>query len=135
MYKNMIRVRLVRLLFLLMTTFVYSQQKIEYYNYGYDGMEKIGRVSDSMVVYSNYKSRPLIREEVCDSILDNYRKLKNGSLVIKIKSATVFGRLEIIRKHKLIAVNYYYEKVEYTNGLVEIYKKPIINGKKRVMKK
>lgn len=135
MYKNMIRVRLVRLLFLLMTTFVYSQQKIEYYNYGYDGMEKIGRVSDSMLVYSNYKSRPLIREEVCDSILDNYRKLKNGSLVIKIKSATVFGRLEIIRKHKLIAVNYYYEKVEYTNGLVEIYKKPIINGKKRVMKK
>ena len=131
----MILARLVRLLFLLMTTFVYSQQKIEYYNYGYDGMEKIGRVSDSMVVYSNYKSRPLIREEVCDSILDNYRKLKNGSLVIKIKSATVFGRLEIIRKHKLIAVNYYYEKVEYTNGLVEIYKKPIINGKKRVMKK
>ena len=135
MYKNMIRVRLVRLLFLLMTTFVYSQQKIEYYNYGYDGMEKIGRVSDSMVVYSNYKSRPLIREEVCDSILDNYRKLKNGSLVIKIKSATVFGRLEIIRKHKLIAVNYYYERIEYVNGLVEIYKKPIINEKKRVVKK
>ena len=131
MYKNMIRVRLVRLLFLLITTFVYSQQKIEYYNYGYDGIEKIGRVKDSTLVYSNYKSRPLIRTEVCDSILINYRKLKSGSLIVKIKSATIFGRLEIIRKHNLISISYYYERVEYVNGLVEIYKEE----KKMVMKK
>ena len=70
----------ISLLLLLLTTFVYSQQKVVYYNYGYDGMESISRVrgSDSMVVYSNYKSRPLIRREVCDSVLKDYKRLKSG---------------------------------------------------------
>lgn len=141
MYKNMIRVRLVRLLFLLITTFVYSQQKVEYYNYGYDGMEAISRVrgSDSMVVYSNYKSRPLIRREVCDSILKKYKKLKNGPYIVDIKNIKVTGRLEIDRKHNLVSIRYYYEKIEYGDTLIEVYKKPVIKSskkeKKRVMKK
>ena len=118
-----------------MTTFVYSQQRIEYYNYGYDGMEKIGRLKDSTLVYSNFKARPLIRVEVCDSILKNYKKLKSGNLIVKIKSAKVFGRLELLREHNLISINYYYNKVEYSNGLVEIYKSPIKKVKKRAMKK
>jgi hypothetical protein len=141
MYKNMIRVRLVRLLFLLITTFVYSQQKVEYYNYGYDGMEAISRVrgSDSMVVYSNYKSRPLIRREVCDTILKNYKKLKNGSYIVNIKNIKVTGRLEIDRRHNLVSIRYYYERVNYGDTLIEVYKKPVVKSskkvKKRIMKK
>jgi len=63
--------KIIKIIFLFLTTFVYSQQKVQYYTYGYDGMESISSVrsSDTMVVYSNYKSRPLIRREVCDSIL------------------------------------------------------------------
>ena len=127
----------ISLLFLLVTTFVYSQQKVEYYNYGYDGMESISRVkgSDSMVVYSNYKSRPLIRREVCDSILKNYKKLKNGSYIVCIKEAKVIGRLEIIRKDNLVSINYYYERVEYSNGLIEVYKSPVIKPKKKSKKR
>ena len=137
----MIRVRLVRLLFLLITTFVYSQQKVEYYNYGYDGMEAISRVrgSDSMVVYSNYKSRPLIRREVCDTILKNYKKLKNGSYIVNIKNIKVTGRLEIDRRHNLVSIRYYYERVNYGDTLIEVYKKPVVKSskkvKKRIMKK
>lgn len=124
------------LLFLLITTFVYSQKKVEYYNYGYDGMESIGNVrgSDSMLIYSNYKSRPLIRREVCDSILKNYKKLKNGTYIVNIKNTKVIGRLEIVRKHNLVSISYYYERVEYSNGLIEIYRKPIKKTKKRVMR-
>ena len=126
----------ILLLFWFITAFVYSQQKVEYYNYGYDGIESISNVrgSDSMVVYSNYKSRPLIRTEVCDSVLRNYRKLKNGTYIVNIKNAKVIGRLEIVRKHNLVSINYYYDRVEYSNGLIEIYKKPIKKTKKRVMR-
>jgi hypothetical protein len=122
--------KIIKILLLFLSTFVYSQQKVQYYNYGYDGMESIGRVrgSDSMVVYSNYKSRPLIRREVCDTILKNYKKLKNGPYIVNIKSAKVFGRLRIDRKHNLVSIKYFYERIIYSNGLTEIYKK----SKKRV---
>jgi hypothetical protein len=120
----------IKILLLFITTFVYSQQKVQYYNYGYDGMESISNVrgSDTMVVYSNYKSRPLIRREVCDTILKNYKKLKNGPYIVNIKSAKVFGRLRIDRKHNLVSIKYFYERIIYSNGLTEIYKK----SKKRV---
>jgi hypothetical protein len=128
--------RKISILFLLITTFVYSQQKVVYYNYGYgyDGMEKIGKVADSTLVYSNFQARPEIREEVADSVLSKYRKLKEGPLIIKFKSGKVIGRLKLIRQERLILVNYYYDRIEYTNGLVEIYKKPIKKTKKRVMR-
>lgn len=130
---------MIRILFLLITTFVYSQQKVVYsqqkvvyynYGYGYDGMEKIGKVADSTLVYSNFQARPEIRAEVADSVLSKYKKLKEGPLVINVKSAKVIGVLKIIRQERLILINYYYERIEYTNGLIEIYKKP----KKRVMR-
>jgi len=129
--------KIIKILFLFITTFVYSQQKIEYYNYGYDGMESISRVrgSDSMVVYSNYKSRPLIRREVCDTILNNYKKLKNGPYIVNIKCAKVFGRLEIDRKHNLVSIKYYYEKVNYGDTLIEIYKKPVVKSSKKSKKR
>jgi hypothetical protein len=125
--------KIIKILFLFITTFVYSQQKIEYYNYGYDGMESISRVrgSDSMVVYSNYKSRPLIRREVCDTILNNYKKLKNGPYIVNIKCAKVFGRLEIDRKHNLVSIKYYYEKVNYGDTLIETIKNQLLNLQKK----
>jgi hypothetical protein len=129
--------RIIKIIFLFLTTFVYSQQKVEYYNYGYDGMESISRVrgSDSMVIYSNYRSRPLIRREVCDTILKNYKKLKNGPYIVNIKGVKVFGRLRIDRKHNLVSIKYYYEKINYGDTLIEIYKKPVVKSPKKVKKR
>jgi hypothetical protein len=128
--------KIIKILFLFLATFVYSQQKVQYYNYGYDGMESISNVrgSDTMVVYSNYRSRPLIRREVCDTILKNYKKLKNGPYIVNIKSAKVFGRLQIDRKHNLVSIKYYYEKVKYGDTLIEIYKNPSIKPCKKIKK-
>lgn len=106
---------------MLISAFVASQNQNEYYSYGYEGIEKIGKLRDSTVVYSNYHARPLIRMEVSDSILNSYRSLKTGPLKIKISTCTVTGRLVVTRKHKLVAIDYYYEKVEYLNGVTEIY--------------
>ena len=129
--------KIIKILLLFITNFVYSQQKIEYYNYGYDGMESVSRVrgSDSMVVYSNYKSRPLIRREVCDTILKNYKKLKSGSYITYIRNVKVTGRLEIDRRHNLVSIRYYYEKVNYGDTLIEIYKKPVVKSPKKVKKR
>ena len=125
--------KIIKILLLFITSFVYSQQRIEYYSYGYDGMESISRVrgSDSMVVYSNYKSRPLIRREVCDTILNNYKKLKNVPYIVVIKGAKVFGKLQIDRKHNLVSIKYYYEKVNYGDTLIEVYKKPVVKSSKK----
>ena len=133
--------KIIKIIFLFLTTFVYSQQKVEYYIYGYDGMEAISSVrgSDTMVVYSNYKSRPLIRTEVCDSILKKYKKLRNGTYIVDIRNIKVTGRLEIDRRHNLVSIRYYYEKIKYGDTLIEIYKKPVVKSfkkvKKRVVKK
>ena len=83
----------------------------------------MAKVKYSTLVYSNFQARPEISAEVADSVLSRYRKLKEGPLVIKIKSAKIIGRLKIIKSDNLILINYYYERIEYTNGLVEIYKK------------
>ena len=88
-------------------------------------MEKIGRVVDSTLIYSNFQARPEIRTEVADSVLSKYKKLKEGPLTIKIKSGKVFGTIKLIKQEQLILVNYYYERIEYTNGLIEIYKNPL----------
>ena len=129
--------KLIKLILLFITTFVYSQQKTVYYNYGYDGMESVNNVrgSDSMLIYSNYRSRPLIRREVCDSILKKYRFLKSGPYIVNIKSAKVFGRLQIDRRHNLVSIRYYYEKINYNDTLVEIYKKPVVKSSKKVKKR
>jgi hypothetical protein len=129
--------KIIKLLLLFITTFVYSQQKVQYYNYGYDGMESINRVrgSDSMVVYSNYRSRPLIRREVCDTILKNYKKLKRGPYIVYIRNIKVTGRLEIDRRHNLVSIRYYYEKINYNDTLTEIYKKPVVKSSKKVKKR
>ena len=129
--------KIIKILFLFLATFVYSQQKTIYYNYGYDGMESVNNVrgSDSMLIYSNYRSRPLIRREVCDSILKKYRFLKNGPYIVNIKSAKVFGMLQIDRRHNLVSIRYYYEKIIYGDTLVEIYKKPVVKSFKKVKKR
>jgi hypothetical protein len=107
--------------FILISAFVTSQNKNDYYSYGYMGIEKMGQLRDSTVIYSNYYARPLIRMEVCDSVINSYSTLKTGPLKVKISTCTVTGRLVVTRKHKLVAIDYYYEKVEYLNGITEIY--------------
>lgn len=52
-------------------------------------------------------------------------KIKSGEVVIELKDAKVFGIIEIIKgKYKSKSVKIIYQKVEYQNGLIEIYKKP-----------
>lgn len=104
--------KLILILFLVFSNYIFSQKKrIEYYSYGQDGMENVYGVKDSMLIYNNFRSRPTIRKEVADTISRKYHSLKNGIYDFTISSAKVTGRIEIVRKDKLILLNFYYIRV------------------------
>ena len=117
-------IKLLALLFLPILSF---SQKVEYYSFGYEGIERIYKKSDSVILFSNSRARPYIKDIVIDTIMKRYQrgKIKSGEVVIELKYAKVFGVIEIIKgKDKSKSVKITYQKVEYQNGLIEIYKKP-----------
>ena len=122
------------LIILLFSNLLFSQKKRLYYNYGQDGMENVYVVKDSMLIYDNFGSRPIIRKEVGDTIVRKYHSLKNGIYDFTIRSAKVTGRVEINRRNKLILLNFYYIKVEYSD-CIEIYQDPKKKTKQPIKKK
>jgi hypothetical protein len=114
--------RKILLLFLFVSTFCYSQN-VEYYKYGYEGIEMFGKVGDTTVIYTQHKAKGTIRTDVAKRIVNLYldRKLKDGNLVVELPIAIVSGRIKIERKGKLVVINYFYERVEWCDkDLIEI---------------
>jgi hypothetical protein len=56
-------------------------------------------------------------------LLKNYQFNSGDTISIQGNDAIVTGKCLINRKEKLTTINFYYEKVEWNNGLTEIYKK------------
>lgn len=116
---------LLTIIFTIFFSLIFAQQeKVVYYDYGYDGIEIISK-ADSTTIYSNFNARPEIRREVANYIVANYRKIKPGFLIVKIDGVVIEGRFEILRHGTLICLNYYYQKVSYKDGKIMIYKKPL----------
>ena len=114
--------RKILLLFLFVSTFCYSQN-VEYYKYGYEGIEMFGKVGDTTVIYTQHKAKGTIRIDVAKKVVNLYldRKLKDGNLVVELPIAIVSGRIKIERKGKLVVINYFYERVEWCDkDLIEI---------------
>ena len=102
-------------------------QQTEYYSYGYEGIERIYRKGDSVILFSNSKARPYIKDAVIDTMIKRYQrgKIKSGETIIQLNDAKIFGFIEIIKgKEKSKSINITYQKIEYKNGLIEIYRKP-----------
>lgn len=120
------------LILIFFTTLSFGQ-KVEYYNYGYEGMERYGKWNDSTLIYSNYKAKPTIRLEVCDSIIKRYllKKPLPKDLVLRIKNATVFGKFQLTRKDKLIHLEFFYEKVVWNDSITEKPKIKVAPKKKK----
>ena len=113
----------ILLLVLLVSTFCYSQKKVEYYKYGYEGIEMLGKVGDTTVIYTQHKAKGTIRIDVAKKVVNLYlsKKLKDGTLVVELPIAIVTGRIKMERKDKLVVINYFYERVEWCDQeLIEI---------------
>jgi hypothetical protein len=119
--------RKINLVLLVLLPMVCLSQQTEYYSYGYEGIERIYRKGDSVILFSNSKARPYIKDAVIDTMIKRYQigKIKSGETIIQLNDAKIFGFIEIIKgKEKSKSINIIYKKVEYKNGLIEIYRKP-----------
>ena len=108
----------------------FSQQstKIENYSFGQNGMELIAKSKKSMVIVSTFNAKMTIREEIARKVYDLYTQNKlenNKKYTIAGKEANVTGNCIIRKKKNLITIDFYYEKVEWYSGLIEVYKKYI----------
>ena len=113
---------------LLASQLAFCQQaiKVETYRYGCNGMEYIANSKKGTIIVSTFNSKSQIRQEIARKIYALYvaDKLKsNTSLTVKGDNADVIGKCVIRKKDMLTTVNFYYEKICWYSGLVEIYKK------------
>ena len=99
------------------------------YKYGYNGMEYIVTSKKETVIVSTYNSKFDIKDEIAQKVYNYYKDNKDNclrvedTLTIDGKNAKVTGKYHVTKKGKLIAVEFYYEKIEWNNGLTELYKK------------
>jgi len=115
---------------LISSYFSYSQsiQKVEPYQYGKNGMEYIVKSSTGkMIVVSTFNSRPTIIEEVAERMYVYFRD-KNPNdgdkITLLTNDAVVKGTCYIKTKDHLTSVEFFYESVEWNNGITEVYQNP-----------
>jgi len=89
-------------------------------------MEYVVITKNETTIVSTFNSKYQIKDEIATNV---YHKIKSGdfktgaTLVISGSNAKVTGKCFIKKNGKLTSLNFYYEKVEWDNGLTEIYKK------------
>ena len=113
------------LLILLLPIFAIGQN-IEYYHFGYGGIERGLMRGNSTVIFCDSLARPLIMSEVMDTLVAKYKRneIILGFFCIDIKSAKIIGSIRIREKKTLKVIIYTYDKVIHSNRLIEIYRKP-----------
>jgi len=101
-------------------------QKVEYYKYGYGGMVRVFKKTNSATMFFDSLARPEVRYEVIDSVLSRYnqRLLEPGNLAVPIKNAIVIGNIVKRERGSFVMYLFVYEMVVYHNGLMQIYGKP-----------
>lgn len=120
--------KLFMLALLLVGCFAFAQEskKISTYNYGYNGMEYVVMGKNETTIVSTFNSKHQIKDEVAAKV---YYEIKDNNfttgdtIIINANNAKVTGKCYINKRGKLTSINFYYEKVEWDNGLTEIYKK------------
>ncbi len=120
--------RIITILLLLITQFVFSQekQKVETYRYGHDGIELVSQSKKETIIVSTYNSKMNIREDIAHKVYVMYladKIVTNKIITINGIDATVTGKCIIRKKNNLTVVDFYYETIQWCSGLLEIYKK------------
>lgn len=120
--------KLAALILIITSQFLFSQkkQKVTTYNYGHNGMEFIARSSQGTIIISTFNSKMTIREDIARRLFDLYKTNQlntDTTLTVTGDEACVTGKCVIRKKDNLIAVDFYYESIEWNSGLKEIFKK------------
>ena len=115
------------ILFSLISVSAVSQETnlVSTYKNGQNGMELIISSKKQTVIVSTFNSKMSIKEDIAQKVYNLYKenKLKTGETVcVNGNEAKVTGDCFITKKGDLIAVNFYYNKIEWSSGLVELHK-------------
>jgi hypothetical protein len=119
------KIILFTLLMVFNLSFAQKSKEPQYYNNGQNGIQFIAQSNKGTVIVSNFNAKMTIREDIAKKVYDLFLKNKiksNEVITVKGKEAKVIGKFEIVVKGKLTNLNFYYQKVEWNNGLIEIYK-------------
>ena len=114
------------IIMLFIAHFSYCQDSFDTYNFGYNGMELIVKSKNETIIVSTFNAKKAIKDEIALRVLDYFRNSNlnpESNICIESKDADVFGKFVVLKKNKLTSINFYYEKIEWKNGLVEVYKK------------
>jgi hypothetical protein len=98
------------------------------YKNGHNGMELIVAFKKHTVVVSTFNSKPNLKEDIAQKVYDLFKenKFKTGeSICVDGAEAKVTGKCFITKKGDLISVNFYYDKIEWNNGTIEIHEERI----------
>lgn len=106
--------------------FSYSQEinSIQTYANGHNGMELVSRTKDKTIIISTFNAKLEIRENIARLLHGLYMENKlisNSMLSIIGEQAAVTGKCIITVKESLVTVDFYYEKVYWNDGLIEIF--------------
>lgn len=116
------------LLFLVLFTcdLSYAQTKPIAYQHGQNGIELIAKTKNGTIVVSTFNAKMTIRQDIAQKIytLHQQNKIKHNSVVTVLgKEAKVIGKCFIKKKHNLTSIEFYYDKVFWNNGKVEVHGK------------
>ncbi len=113
---------------LLLSQVMFAQGNlVETYHYGQNSIELISTSNDGTIIVSTFNAKMIIRKEIAEKILSLFieDKLKsNFNYTIEGSEANVTGNCIITVKDTLTSIDFYYEKVEWKNGVTEIYIEP-----------
>jgi hypothetical protein len=111
-------------LFITISSLSFSQEKTSDYKYGHNGMEYVVSDKKGTTIVSTFNSKMNIKDEIAIKVFSYYKengKPFSDTITIQGGNAKVTGKIQINQKGKLTAVNFFYEKVEWNNGLIELY--------------
>jgi hypothetical protein len=105
-----------------------NEHSVKTYRYGYNGMELIATSSKETIIVSTYNSKLSIKEDIAYKVYQYYwENLRNQvyepvTVTIEGKDARVTGKCIVVIKGKLTAIEFHFEKIEWPNGIIELYR-------------
>ena len=109
-----------------------KNDKIEYYKNGQNGIELIVKINNKTLLISTYDSKPSLKEEVAKILFNLYKNkiIKNDTLIkLRLEKAYLHGLCKLKTSDSYTNLSFYFEKIEWFDGRVEIHQGEQFIGK------
>ena len=102
--------------------------KVISYKHGHNGMELVITSQKETIIISTFNSKLELKEDIAQKIYTYYKNNKENKnlskgYIVSVDGidAKVTGKCLVTKKGKLIAVEFYYQKIEWNSGITEFY--------------